>query len=176
MMGKHILLVTHPDDELVNMSHFFLQENSHIILITETSNVNRYSNFLKLIKDYNKNIYTLSFTEGYLLSYDRHLVYSSIGNRVQHIKGRGDVLVIPSPFDTHPEHLLVSSMGTRIANDLSMEYIHTSSGSLENTVVLVKDKKEELKNYYPDVFEELTTSNYLVNSLESYTRFNKDSL
>ena len=180
MNTKFILLVTHADDELVNMAHFLLKEESSCILVTGNE-PDRRKKFIKVMKDFNKEYYYLPFTPGYLLSYDRDWVYYNIRERVVTSKNKHDEktkkeynelwplstyetivskvrLVIPSTFDTHPEHLLVSAMGCRIVGEHPVEIpgvLSTCRGT-EKRRVEVPDKLNLLTKYYPEETKDLT--------------------
>jgi len=150
---KFILLVTHADDELVNMAHFLLKEDSSCILVTG-GDEGRQVKFVNVMEEFNKDYIILPFTPDYLLSYDRDFVYNSIKERVEELlcwNELGSQLVVPSTFDTHPEHLLVSAIGCRIVGENPEEIpgVFSTSRNLERKKVKVPNKLDLLSKYYP---------------------------
>lgn len=162
-MGKAILIVPHPDDEIINYAPF-LNDAYQSILVTTPAD-DRSAGFVKLMKNFKIDYTCLGFTDGWLLSYDRKYVESHIRNAIlnggYYLK-KDSYFVLPSPFDDHPEHTLISLLGTYIATTLNKSVCYSSNLDGEDYIT-VFNKKDLLNEYYPGIVEKLDKSGFKIN-------------
>lgn len=170
-MKNYILIAPHPDDELVNMSHFLFKKNSSAILICGSDIVRR-NKFISLMEYLKKDYKIRNVLPDYLLTYDKKLIYNLLKLSIIELSrlDMDNILVIPSSFDTHPEHMLVGLIANRIAMEFNMKsIIYSTCSNNEETKVESPHKEKFLKKYYESEYKELVESKYLNGSIETYT-------
>ena len=121
--------------------------------------------------DHSKLNAVLPFHSDHLLSYDRNFIYYATKRSINKLLFHSDknILVLPSIFDTHPDHLLVAAMGLRIANqNPSIGTVFSSGRHVEEHEVEVKGKLELIEKYYPEEYEELINQTKYGLSIKEY--------
>jgi len=175
MKDNYILLATHADDELINMYGFidrnpYVNQNSSVILITGGDLV-RTDRFTDTMKALEKDCKVLPFYPDALLSYDRKLVFNTLYEVIDKLAAKvGQTwIVIPSLFDTHPEHLLVSVIGLRIAAEQGFGCISCTRTNNEKTIMEHTGKSLAIRYYYPEEYKNLTNNLYFTNGNDTET-------
>ena len=149
-----ILLVTHPDDELVNMSNFFLNNSQCLSILVGGANKDRTEKFKKLMGDLKRAHAILPLYPDYLLGYDKNLVHDMIFEEILKCSNI-DYLVIPSIYDDHPEHNLVTMIGMKISILLKVDVIFSTCTDKEIVQTTINEKIWYLKKYYPKEYADL---------------------
>lgn len=171
-IDRVILLVPHADDELINLNLQELQNSkNHCILVTYT-NEERMFKFKRVMEYYSTSYSEPVFNDGFLLSYDRKYVYNVLKSRV--VDYKPDMIVSPSIFDTHPEHLLVAAIATRIALELKIPIHYSTSQQTEETSSFIDGSPAY--TFYKKEITDLVNNGYMINSLSygSHTTLGED--
>ena len=165
-MEHYIILAPHPDDELLMAGYYTMLPNSSVILVTDGGDRNRVEVFEeRIMETLKKPVHYLGFASMFTLMMDRQVIYRAIhdklGEIIESVEARSIKVIVPSTNDTHPEHLLISSLGVRASLSLGTEIIYASAThgneykELDNTKAMLLFKK----HYYIE-FANLQLSGY----------------
>ena len=173
MIDHYLIYVPHADDELINMAWFTFKENSTCVLVSGAEN-ERTGKFKSVMEHLSKDYYLLPFHPDALLSYDKNFVYVEMKRAYfklkESLKKNSIVgLVLPSVFDTHPEHTLITAMGSRIALIERTPITYTSSRHVEEHEVVIPNKFHMIEYYYPEEFKSLIQTNYGLDTREYHS-------
>lgn len=171
-LKRHIIVAPHADDELVGAYTFFIKPNSYTILVSG-GDPERTAKFKRLCTAMHKE-YTVisSLSPDVLLSYDRSLVYNLIESAMTRatVPGMLNYAVVPSVFDTHPEHVFVNALAMRAATLMGLGIISYSGRASEERLMSIDEHKLSVfKQYYPSEALSLEATRYGVDNKTHYT-------
>jgi len=176
-MEHYIILAPHPDDELLMAGYYTMLPNSSVILVTDGGDRNRVEVFEeRIMEPLKKPVHYLGFASMFTLMMDRQVIYKALLDKVHEVVDsqtwdkvmNGGIeyaekiaVVLPSTNDTHPEHLLVSALGTRIGLMLHTEIIYASATyGHEHKVIDNTQAMNLFKKHYDIEFANLQLSGY----------------